>query len=176
MEGITRLVAESMARHGVESAVDPRRLQWSPWFRCESSLSLPLVPSKPGLFALGEEMLPPGQLSASKRMLAVLQVSETAELGVGISRIFAPGSPLQARIKDGRIFARYTVIEDDAQRRAALTPLQRWLTTSANSASGIASDLGVSDSDPVEVPVDSDTGSIVRSEDIQAPSVFPAGF
>jgi hypothetical protein len=178
MEGIARLVAESMARHGIKSAVDHRRLQWSPWFRCESSFSLPLLPGKPGLFALGEELVPPGQLSSPKRMLAVLQVSEAAELGVSISRIFAPGFPLQARIKDGRIFARYTVIEDDVQRRAALTPLQRWLATSAESASGIAGDLGDPDSSSLDFveAVDSDTGNTVRSEELQSPSVFPAGF
>src|SRR5437764_7633036 len=114
MEGLTRLVAESMARHGMEDALDHRRLQWSPWFRCESSFSLLLVPGKPGLFALAEELLAPGELPASggKRMLAVFQVSETADLGVGLSRIFAPGNPLHSRIKSGRIFARYTVIEE----------------------------------------------------------------
>ena len=40
MEGLTRLVEESMARHGFEPPVDHRRLQWSRWFRCETSFDL----------------------------------------------------------------------------------------------------------------------------------------
>ncbi len=56
MEGLTRLVTESLARHGFDRPVDYRRLQWSRWFRCESHHSLLVVPSKPGVFALAEEM------------------------------------------------------------------------------------------------------------------------
>ncbi len=57
MEAITRLVADSLARHGFDRPVDPRRLQWSRWFRCESPHSLLVVPSKPGIFALAEEVM-----------------------------------------------------------------------------------------------------------------------
>ncbi|MGA8865354.1 MAG: hypothetical protein WB510_00205, partial [Candidatus Sulfotelmatobacter sp.] len=57
MEALTRLVTESLARHGLNRPVDPRRLQWSRWFRCDSPHSLLVVPSKPGLFALAEEVL-----------------------------------------------------------------------------------------------------------------------
>lgn len=56
MEALTRLVAESLARHGFDHPVDPRRLQWSRWFRCDSPHSLLVVPSKPGIFALAEEV------------------------------------------------------------------------------------------------------------------------
>ena len=56
MEAITRLVADSLARHGLDRPVDPRRLQWSRWFRCDSPHSLLVVPSKPGIFALAEEV------------------------------------------------------------------------------------------------------------------------
>src|ERR1700689_5142356 len=57
MEAITRLVADSLARHGFDRPVDPRRLQWSPWSRCDSPHSLLVVPSKPGIFALAEEVM-----------------------------------------------------------------------------------------------------------------------
>jgi hypothetical protein len=57
MEGLTRLVADSLARHGFDRPVDFRRLQWSRWFRCDSHHSLLYVPSKPGVFALAEEIL-----------------------------------------------------------------------------------------------------------------------
>jgi hypothetical protein len=56
MESLTRLVSESLARHGFDRPVDYRRLQWSRWFRCQSHHSLLLVPSRPGVFALAEEI------------------------------------------------------------------------------------------------------------------------
>ncbi len=57
METLTRLVADSLARHGFDRPLDYRRLQWSRWFRCESHHSLLCVPSKPGVFALAEEVM-----------------------------------------------------------------------------------------------------------------------
>jgi len=60
MEGLNRLVAESLARHGFDRPVDYRRLHWSRWFHCESPHSLLCVPSKPGVFALAEEVIAPG--------------------------------------------------------------------------------------------------------------------
>jgi hypothetical protein len=57
MEGLTRLVSESMARHGFDRTLDYRRLHWSHWFRCESPHSLLFVPSKPGVFALAEQIM-----------------------------------------------------------------------------------------------------------------------
>jgi hypothetical protein len=56
MESLTRLVTDSLARHGLDRPVDPRRLQWSRWFRCDSQHSLLVVPSKPGIFAIAEEV------------------------------------------------------------------------------------------------------------------------
>lgn len=66
MEGLTRLVSESLARHGFDRPLDYRRLQWSRWFRCESPHSLLFVPSKPGVFALAEEMMDLGTVHAEK--------------------------------------------------------------------------------------------------------------
>jgi hypothetical protein len=63
MEALTRLVADSLARHGLDRPVDPRRLLWSRWFRCDSPHSLLVVPSKPGLFALAEEVIDLGMSS-----------------------------------------------------------------------------------------------------------------
>jgi|SRR5580658_2414263 hypothetical protein len=57
MEGLTRLVTESLARHGFDRPLDYRRLHWSRWFRCDSHHSLLIVPSKPGLFAVAEEIM-----------------------------------------------------------------------------------------------------------------------
>ncbi|MFZ0735039.1 MAG: hypothetical protein WAM79_22170 [Candidatus Sulfotelmatobacter sp.] len=57
MEGLTSLVSESLARHGFDRPLDYRRLKWSRWFRCESHHSLLFVPSKPGVFAMAEEIV-----------------------------------------------------------------------------------------------------------------------
>ena len=46
MEGLTRLVSESMARHGFDRPLDYRRLHWSRWFRCESPHSLLVRPQQ----------------------------------------------------------------------------------------------------------------------------------
>lgn len=64
METLTRLVSESLARHGFDRPLDYRRLQWSRWFRCESHHSLLFVPSKPGVFALAEEIMTVGKTTA----------------------------------------------------------------------------------------------------------------
>jgi hypothetical protein len=181
MEGITRLVTESMARHGFETPLDYRRLRWSAWFRCDSSVSLLLAPPKPGVYALAEEVVPPGEtpLAGGKRMLAIFQISEAEEIGLAMSRLFAPGSPLKERLESGRLFARYTVIEDPAQRHAAHSALLHWATTSAEVASGVASDLAVapaSSPEPVAPPVQNETKPLNDRRQIPSPSLFPAGF
>ena len=61
MEALTRLVTDSLARHGFDRPIDPRRLQWSRWFRCDSPHSLLVVPSKPGIFAIAEEIMDLGR-------------------------------------------------------------------------------------------------------------------
>src|SRR5271169_4431578 len=126
MEGLAHLVAESLVRHGFETTFDHGRPQW---FRCQDSFSLVLAPCKPGLFALGEEVIAPGELAVGerKRMLALFQISEAEDVGMALGRLFLSGSPVRERFASGRCFARYVVIEDANQRRTALTALQRWM-------------------------------------------------
>ena len=140
MEGLARLVSESMSRHGMDFSLDYRRLPWSRWFRFETHYDLVWVPGRPGLFALAEELIAPGEtaVGGGKRMLAVLQVSASDDLAIAMSRLFAPNHPLKDRVADGRIFARFTVIEDEAQRQSAQAVFQRWLTSSAETASGMS--------------------------------------
>jgi hypothetical protein len=136
MEGLAQLVNDSLARNGVETTLDHRRLEWSRWFRCESSFSVLLVPGKPGIFALGEEVISPGEISATggKRMLALFQISPAEDLGLTMGRMFLPGSAVRERLEAGRCFARYTVIEDAAQRQAALAALQNWMDSSSEAS------------------------------------------
>jgi hypothetical protein len=135
MEGLERMVSESFARHGIEPAFDYRRVEWSRWFRCADSFSLVLMSSKPGVFALGEEIVAPA--TGGKRMLALFQISETDDLGMALGRLFLPGNPERERLATGRCFARYAVIEDAAQRHAAHADLKQWLSSSSETASGI---------------------------------------
>ena len=135
MENISQLVDESLARHGVEPTFNHLRLQWSKWFRCDSSFSVLLTPAKPGIFSLGEEIT--SQFDGNKRMLALFQISETDDLGMTLGRLFLPGNPLRERLSAGHCFARYTVIEDAAQRAAANKIFQHWIQESAEVATGI---------------------------------------
>lgn len=92
MEGLTRLVSESLARHGFDRPLDFRRLHWSRWFRCESHHSLLQVPSKPGVFALAEEIMDFGanrganpmderRVSAASDSLPTRQASAPSDAG-----------------------------------------------------------------------------------------------
>jgi len=133
MEGLTRLVSDSLARHGIETAIDYRRLHWSKWFRCESSFSFVLTPSKPGIFSIAEEVASAGDLAATegKRMLALIRISEAEDLGMALGRLFLPGTPERNRLLGGRCFARYAVVEDEVQRRSACGALQQWMASSS---------------------------------------------
>jgi len=88
-------------------------------------------------------MVAPGEVPATggKRMLAIFQIAEAADLSVAMARLFAPNSPLRQRFAEGRCFARYVVIEDDIQRRTALAALQQWLASAVESVSGIPADF-----------------------------------
>jgi hypothetical protein len=137
MEGLTHLVTESLARNGYETSLDHRRLQWSKWFRCESSFSVLLAPSKPGVFALGEEIIAPGDTAATggKRMLALFRIAEAEDLGMALGHLFLPGNPEREKLSAGHCFVRYAVIEDAAQRQSAHAALQQWMATSSETAS-----------------------------------------
>ena len=153
MEGLTRLVTESLARHGFDRPLDYRRLHWSRWFRCESPHSLLLVPSKPGVFALAEEVMDFGSVgadafvrpatlseakgSAPRRMLAVTQFFEDDDMAFVLDRMLSRHNPMRARLASGRFFVRFVVIEDHSQRRSICSALNQWIASSSEKASGI---------------------------------------
>ena len=170
MEALTRLVADSLARHGFDRPVDPRRLQWSRWSRCDSPRSLLVVPSKPGIFALAEEIMdvapgnahvgtavqacaeqsrkgyPAEQSSAdgTRRMLAILQFSEDDDMAFTLDRMFTRINPMRARLSSGRCFLRFVVIEDQAQRRNICNALNQWMLSSVEKATGMSADFSTS--------------------------------
>jgi hypothetical protein len=174
METLTRLVAESLARHGFDRPLDYRRLQWSRWFRCESHHSLLSVPSKPGVFALAEEVVDFGTTSAAgteswsvqrsgagasvpgvgnrkpevetetRRMLAVSQFFEDDDMAFVLDRMVSYENPMRGRLSSGRYFVRYVVIEDQAQRRSICAALNQWIVSSAEKVTGIGAHFATS--------------------------------
>jgi hypothetical protein len=161
MENLSRLVSDSLAQNGVRIALNHQRLEWSRWFRCESSFSVLLAPSKPGIFALGEEIIAPAigevelrapspvetsrhagadnsRVGNGKRMLALFEVIETDDLGLALGRLFLPRSPLREKLDATSCYARFTVIEDAAERASAYAALRGWMDQSAEAASGLS--------------------------------------
>lgn len=147
MENLSRLVSDSLAQNGVRIVLNHQRLEWSRWFRCESSFSVLLAPSKPGIFALGEEIIAPEALvsdardfsSVGKRMLALFEIIETDDLGLALGRLFLPRNPLREKLEAGTCFARFTVIEDATERASAHAALRSWMDQSSETASGLTS-------------------------------------
>jgi hypothetical protein len=110
-------------------------MNWSRWFRCESSFSLLLVPNQPGIFALAEEVMQPAE--NSRRMLAVFEVQEADDLARAMSRLFATGSPWRDRLGESRCYVRYAVAPSIADRRAAANALKTWLSSQREVAAQI---------------------------------------
>lgn len=200
MESLTRLVSESMARHGFNRPLDYRRLHWSRWFRCESHHSLLSVPSKPGVFAVAEEILDlrssggraetrawvgGGAASASVperevgRMLAVAKFFEDDDMAFTLDRMLSWQNPMRARLESGRYFIRYVVIEDQTERRSICNALNQWIASSSELATGIGAhfasslELPAETSAPRACSAPSDSGT---ANDIRCPSLFPSGF
>ncbi|HEX6908687.1 MAG TPA: hypothetical protein VF154_18885 [Terriglobales bacterium] len=150
-EPTARPPAEASTQPGVERPA----LNWSKWFRCETSFSLLLVPDQPGIYAVAEEVLTPGESASAggKRLLAVVQFAETDNLARALSRLFTPASPLQKRIAGGHCLLRYAVVEDEAARRTACAALQTWLAASAEMvASAPQPRLGKRELEPPALP------------------------
>ena len=101
MEAITRLVTDSLARHGFDRPVDPRRLQWSRWFRCDSPHSLLVVPSKPGIFALAEEVAELATTTAHGGTDALVRPAEQSSAVASSSTTLAGST-----VREGHDFSR----------------------------------------------------------------------
>jgi hypothetical protein len=165
METLSRLVSESLARHGFDRPLDYRRLQWSRWFRCESLRSLLQVPSKPGVFAVAEEITSLGTIvpdaghsapdapsveaesrlpEATRRMLAVSQFFECEDMAFTLDRMLTWQNPMRARLSSGRYFIRYVAIQDELQRRSICSALNHWIANSTEKTTGIGAHFATS--------------------------------
>jgi len=98
MEGLTRLVTESLARHGFDRPLDYRRLHWSRWFRCASHHSLLFVPSKPGVFAVAEEIMDLSPATNHVAADAFVRPPEPSSADPVWDRVSDPVRPSEARL------------------------------------------------------------------------------
>ena len=149
-------------------------MNWSRWFRCESSFGLLLVPKQPGIYALAEEMVQPAG-PYSRRMLAVFEVEEADDLARALSRLFAVGSPWRQKLTEERCYLRYAVASSVEDRRSAATALKNWLNSQRDTAAEIF--------EPTSAPV-AETEAATEAERAvdrvsrarEYEKVFPAGF
>lgn len=111
-------------------------LNWSRWFRCESSFGLLLVPHQPGIYALAEETISPATPN-SRRVLAVFEINEAEDVSRALSRLFAPASPWSHRLNEARCFLRYAIVPDAGERRTATATLKNWLSSQFEAAARI---------------------------------------
>jgi hypothetical protein len=111
-------------------------MHWSRWFHCESSFELLLVPDKPGIFALAEEIVQPVG-PGLRRMLAVFEVEEADDLARSLSRLFATGSPWQEKLTQARCYVRYAMAPSSADRKSAAAALKNWLHSQRDAASQV---------------------------------------
>jgi hypothetical protein len=126
-------------------------MNWSRWFRCESSFGLLLVPNQPGIFALAEEVMQPAEPHV-RRMLAVFQVEEADDLSRAMSRLYAAGSPWRAKLAQTNCFVRYAITPSLADRQSAAAALKSWLNAQREVASQVF-ELKTFESKTFEKPV-----------------------
>jgi hypothetical protein len=119
MEGLVRLVAESLERHGM--TVPPPRIDWSPWTPVDPNLCL-TAPCHPGLFIIAEQMVPHTVTANPAIELVILKVGQTQDLGIEMARL-CYHSALYDRINTGRCVVRFAVVDSDAQRASAWSEL-----------------------------------------------------
>jgi hypothetical protein len=130
MEALTRMVADSLARHGFDRPVDPRRLQWSRWFRCDSPHSLLVVPSKPGIFALAEEVM---DLSPTTSHVGTDAFVRPAEQSAAAASNVA--TDVASTDREGHDFSSEPALSKRSAPKGAVTPARN---STALAAAGIA--------------------------------------
>lgn len=150
-------------------------LNWSRWFRCESSFGLVLVPDQPGIFALAEEIVQPSGPDA-RRMLAVFEINEAESLARVLSRLFVPGSVWQERLTKARCYLRYAVVVEADKRHEAAEALKKWLNSQMDAAAHVFEQPLRS---PAVQPVKEEAATVAeRAVDrvMATKPLFPAGF
>ena len=143
-------------------------LNWSRWFRCESSFGLLLVPHQPGIFALAEEV------GGSSRMLAVFEINEAEDVCRALSRLFSPASEWRSRMTESRCYARYAIVPETSERRGATAALRNWLHSQIDAAAHIFEQKRPP-AQPVSTVAEQAVDRVMKKVELAKP-VFPAGF
>jgi len=87
------------------------------------------------VFALAEEVVSPSD--SSKRMLALVSVSEADDLATMISSMFHASTDVARRMGELKLFIRYAIVEDADQRRAIAATLNLWIQGVVQAATGV---------------------------------------
>ena len=131
MEALTRLVADSLARHGFDRPIDPRRLQWSRWFRCDSPHSLLVVPSKPGIFAIAEEVMDLGTTTAYGGTDAFVRPAEQSSATASAVPTLAAST-----VREGHDFSSEPALGKRSAPKAAVMPAKNSAASTADGPLG----------------------------------------
>ena len=143
---------------------------WTKWSQYQSSFSLMLVPHRPGVFALAEEVVSP--TDASKRMLALVSVNEADDLARMISSMFHASTDVQRRMGELKLFIRYAVVEDPDHRRAVAATLNLWIQGVVQSATGVVENFVAEPAQTKEAPLESE----IEGKGFAGLPSLPAGF
>jgi len=143
---------------------------WTKWSQYQSSFSLMLVPHRPGVFALAEEVVSP--TDSSKRMLALVSVTEADDLAYMISQMFNASTDVQRRMGELKLFIRYAVVDDADQRRAVAAALNLWIQGVVQSATGVVENFVSEQPQPREEVLESG----IEGKGFAGLPSLPAGF
>ena len=129
MEGLVRLVAESLARHGMN--LPPARVEWSDWKQLESSLCLS-APSYPGLYAVAERVVEhnvaPEGLQVPR--FAIFHEGHTQDLGFEMGRLCSPYSLLRDRIANRDCWVRFAAMPFSTTQDSGLAESRKLIADS----------------------------------------------
>jgi len=149
-------------------------MNWSRWFRCESSFGLLLVPKQPGIYALAEEIVQPAG-PYSRRMLAVFEVEEADDLARALNRLFVTGSRWRRKLTEERCYLRYAVAPKAEDRRSAATALKNWLTSQRETSAQMFDPSHAPAAEP-EPATEAERAVDRIARGPEYAKVFPAGF
>ena len=142
-------------------------IYWSRWTPYESSFSLALLPHSPGVFAVAEEIT---SLTDAKRMLALVSVTEAADLAYILGHLHQFSPEVQKRLGGSPLYVRFAVIDDSVERAEVVLALQNWMREAAATASGIVENFAAQ---PTLMSNDDDARE--KRDEVLEP-MFPAGF
>src|SRR4051812_48610736 len=143
---------------------------WTKWSQYQSSFSLMLVPHRPGVFALAEEVVSP--TNASKRMVALVSVSEADALARMISSMFHSPTDGRRRMGELKLFIRSAVVDYAVQRRAVAATLNLWIQGVVQSATGVVENFVAEPTPTKEAVLESE----IEGKGFAGLPTLPAGF